>query len=119
MKILEVSLPDRIPHPFEDIAACIPIAIPDLDEVIQFGVDKHAARAHWRGQAFGWPAEYREGGNLPAGFYIGVNGIYFVALDWEFGQDEEPLIHIEGEYGYDFDERKQIERIKLVKELVS
>ncbi|MEM7131740.1 MAG: hypothetical protein AAF702_35835 [Chloroflexota bacterium] len=110
--MIEANLPDRIPHPFDDIPAFAPITIPELDEVVQFGIEKHLAREPWRGNAFGWPAEYRVEENLPAGFYVGVNSIYFVALDWEFGSDEEPLIHIEGDYGYDFDENAQIERIK-------
>jgi hypothetical protein len=90
----------------------VPVAIPELAAVIQFGKERHHCRTFWRGDAFGWPAEYRPVGHLPAGFFIGVNGIYFVALDWELGVDEEPLIHIEGDYGYEFDEARQNGRIK-------
>ena len=92
MNVINIELPDRVPHPFEDERATIPVAIPDLDAVSQFGKEKHALRQLWRGTAFGWPAEYRPAENLPAGFFIGVNGIYFVSLDWELGTEEEPLV---------------------------
>ncbi|MEZ4663444.1 MAG: hypothetical protein R2911_38370 [Caldilineaceae bacterium] len=110
--MINVELPDRISHPFADQNAHIPVAVPELAEIIQFAKEKHSDQQPWRGYAYGWPAEYRVADALPAGFFIGVNGIFFVALDWEWGAEEEPYLSIEGEYGYDFDPSDQTARAK-------
>lgn len=113
----------------------LPIAIPALEDVVQFAKALHLAGQDWNGVAFGWPAdytpeiqdekavfeEYGEDGTVktvvaphwsPAIFCMGINDLWFVSLTWEFGADEEPWIYLEGDYGYQFDEAPQIARLK-------
>ena len=71
MKLIEIALPARISHPLEDQPAQIPVAIPELMEILQFAKEKHRDRQTWRGYAYGWPAAYCVEGNLPAGFLLG------------------------------------------------
>jgi hypothetical protein len=77
----------------------IPVVIPDLDEVREFAYQHHAKGKSWRGEAFGWQAEYnpqREELPLdskmkfkPADFCIGESNIWFFSLMWEDGKDSE------------------------------
>ena len=79
----------------------LPLAIPDLREVKAFANHLHAARKHWQGEIFGWPAEYtperrkRPPGSkmrfTPADFWIGESGIWFYSLMWERGRNKEPV----------------------------
>jgi hypothetical protein len=86
---------------YEDHAAIVPVAIPDLSEVREFASKLHADGKAWRGESFGWQAEYnpeRPEAPLyskmtftPADFCIGESGIWFFSLMWEHGSDEEPV----------------------------
>jgi hypothetical protein len=79
----------------------IPIVIPDLGEVRAFANHLHAAGKRWRGEVFGWPAEYtRESRKKPSGSkmrftpadsWIGESGIWFYSLMWEHGKNKEPV----------------------------
>ncbi len=79
----------------------VPIVIPELDEVRAFAATVHAAGKPWKGEVFGWPAEYtaeRPEPPLeskmtftPADFCIGESGIWFFSLMWERGRDAEPV----------------------------
>ena len=44
-------------QPDED-ASVIPVAVPDLNEVQVFALQLHAAGQAWKGEVFGWQAEY-------------------------------------------------------------
>ena len=39
-------------------AALVPVAIPDINEVREFAAKLHAKGKAWKGEAFGWQAEY-------------------------------------------------------------
>ena len=77
------------------------IVIPDLDEVRKLGAKLHANGKTWKGEAFGWPAEYNPERSeppldskmtfTPADFCIGESGIWFFSLMWEHGKDTEPV----------------------------
>ncbi|MDZ7361761.1 MAG: hypothetical protein ONB46_13705 [candidate division KSB1 bacterium] len=83
-----------------DYAAIVPVAIPDLNEVRKFAAKLHAKGKAWKGEAFGWQAEYNPQSSAPpldskmtftpADFCIGENGIWFFSLMWEHGSDAAP-----------------------------
>jgi len=73
----------------------------DLDEVREFAAKLHATRKPWKGEAFGWQAEYNPERPeppldskmtfTPADFCIGESGIWLFSLMWEHGSDAEPV----------------------------
>ncbi|MBI3119739.1 MAG: hypothetical protein HYZ00_13680 [Candidatus Hydrogenedentes bacterium] len=75
--------------------ALLPLAIPDLAEVEGFAKHLHALGRAWKGEIFGWPAEYtperrkKPAGSkmpfTPADFRIGESGIWFYSMMWEKG----------------------------------
>ena len=79
----------------------LPIVIPDLKEVRALAHHLHATGQSWRGEIWGWPAEYTPesrkkpvGSKMrftPAYFWIGESGIWFFSLMWENGKDKEPV----------------------------
>ena len=79
----------------------IPVVIPDLEKVREFAYQLHTKGKAWRGEAFGWQAEYnpqREEPPLdskmkftPADFCIGESNNWFFSLMWEEGKDSEPV----------------------------
>ncbi len=79
----------------------------DLNEARAFAAQLHAAGQSWRGEAFGWPAEYNPerpepplDSNLaftPADFSIGESGIWFYSLLWENGKDQTPVEFLDDE----------------------
>jgi hypothetical protein len=81
--------------------SCVPVLIPDLDDVRRFASDLHARQEAWTGDAFGWPAEYHAERSeppldsklafTPADFCIGESGIWFFSLMWEHGKDAPPV----------------------------
>jgi hypothetical protein len=89
----------RIPKQIEGDPV-LPLAIPDLNEVKGFAQYLHATGKHWRGEIFGWPAEYTPEKRkkpadskmtfTPADFWIGESGIWFYSLMWEHGKDRAP-----------------------------
>jgi len=42
----------------DDYMPVVPVIIPDLDEVREFAYQLHATGKEWRGEVFGWQAEY-------------------------------------------------------------
>jgi hypothetical protein len=72
-----------------------------LNEARSLASGLHAIGRAWKGEAFGWPAEYdpeRPESPLdskmtftPADFCIGESGIWFFSLMWEHGSDAEPV----------------------------
>jgi len=84
----------------DDYVSIVPIVIPDLDEVRQFAAKLHAQGTAWKGEAFGWPAEYNperleppldsKMTFCPADFCVGDSGIWFFSLMWEHGRDAAP-----------------------------
>jgi hypothetical protein len=79
----------------------LPLAIPDLNEVRSFAGHLHSLGKHWKGEIFGWQAEYAPESDqkpedsamtfTPADFWIGESGIWFFSLMWEKGKDKEPV----------------------------
>ncbi len=79
----------------------MPIVIPNLKEVRKFAAKLHAEGKPWKGEVFGWQAEYipeRPETPLdskmtftPADFCIGESGIWFFSLMWEHGKETEPV----------------------------
>ncbi|MBM3146063.1 MAG: hypothetical protein FJ010_14055 [Chloroflexi bacterium] len=85
----------------DDYMPVVPVIIPDLDEVREFAYQLHATGKEWRGEVFGWQAEYNPQRSdppldskmkfTPADFCIGESNIWFFSLMWEHGKDEEPV----------------------------
>ena len=79
----------------------LPVVIPDLSEVRAFANHLHTTGKSWKGEIFGWQAEYTpESRKKPAGskmqftpadFWIGESGIWFYSLMWERGKNKEPV----------------------------
>lgn len=79
----------------------IPVIIPVLDEVRKFAAMLHADGKPWKGEAFGWNAEYNperpeppldsKMTYTPADFCIGESSIWFFSLMWEHGKDAEAV----------------------------
>lgn len=77
------------------------LVIPDLDAVRGFAARLHAKGKMWRGEAFGWPAEYNPARPeppldskmtfTPADFCIGASDIWFFSLMWEHGDTVAPV----------------------------
>lgn len=88
-----------------DYAAIVPVAIPDLEEVRMFAAKLHAKKKAWRGDVFGWQAEYNPERSerplaskmpfTPADFCIGESGIWFFSLMWENGSNAKPVEFID------------------------
>lgn len=86
---------------YKDYVAIVPVAVPDLYEVRKFAAKLHAKRKVWKGEAFGWQAEYNperlerpldsKMNFTPADFCIGESGIWFFSLMWEHGRDAKPV----------------------------
>lgn len=84
-----------------DYSPVLPLMIPDPSEVKAFAVHLHAIGKHWRGEIYGWLAEYTpesrkkpSGSKMrftPADFRIGESGIWFYSLMWEYGKNKEPI----------------------------
>ena len=84
----------------EEYVSIVPVLIPDLDEVRKLAATVHAVGEPWKGDGFGWPAEYNPERPeppldskmtfTPADFCIGDSGIWFFSLLWEHGKDAEP-----------------------------
>jgi hypothetical protein len=84
-----------------DYTPIVPLLIPDLKDVREFAAKLHAESKAWKGEAFGWPAEYHperpeppldsQMTFTPADFCIGESGIWFFSLMWEGGRDQEPV----------------------------
>ncbi len=132
---MQVAMPKSLPTNKNGKLPAIPVAIPALDDVLQYARALHAVGQTWEGTAFGWPAdytpeireenavfdEYDERGQAkimtgsrwsPATFWIGINDIWFASLTWEFGVAAEPWVYLEDDYGYNFDETAQVERLR-------
>ncbi|MBI3194297.1 MAG: hypothetical protein HYZ34_07520 [Ignavibacteriae bacterium] len=85
----------------ENETAVVPLAIPELDEVRNFAMQVHKRGEAWKGEIFGWEAEYHPRSSsepidsrmrfTPADFCIGESGFWFFSLMWEYGDDEKPV----------------------------
>lgn len=90
----------KIPAQADD-KLILPLAVPDLKEVKAFAGHLHSLGKYWRGELFGWQAEYTPKSDekpldsnmtfTPADFWIGESGIWFFSLMWEQGKDEDPV----------------------------
>lgn len=95
MLTVEARIPQRANYP-----RVLPVVIPDLREVKAFANHLHAMGRHWKGEIFGWPAEYTPESHkklpgskmrfTPAEFWIGESGIWFYSLMWEHGKNKAP-----------------------------
>ena len=95
-----ITVKAKIP-PHVDYSPIVPLIIPDLDEVRVFAMHLHTMGRRWRGEIFGWPAEYSPERHTkpldskmeftPADFCIGESGIWFFSLMWEHGKHQPPV----------------------------
>jgi len=84
----------------ENLISVIPIVTPSLDDVRKFAAKLHVRGTPWKGEMFGWQAEYNTERPeppldskmvfTPADFCIGESGIWCFSLLWEHGKDAEP-----------------------------
>ncbi len=94
-----ISLRDRESTPV------VPILVPDLDQIRRFALGLHAAGRPWKGEAFGWEAEYNperleppldsKMTFTPADFCIGESGIWFFSMMWENGRNFAPVEYVD------------------------
>lgn len=90
----------KIP-PRADYSPVLPVVIPDLNEVKAFANHLHTVGKAWKGELFGWSAEYtperrkKPAGSkmrfTPADFWIGESEIWFFSLMWEHGKHRAPV----------------------------
>lgn len=90
----------KVPLQLDD-SQTVPVVIPDLDEVRAFARLLHSTGQPWRGEFWGWSAEYTPESRrkpvdsqmtfTPADFWIGVSGIWFFSLMWEHGKGNPPI----------------------------
>lgn len=81
------------------------VLVPDLDQIRRFASGLHAVGRAWKGEAFGWEAEYNperieppldsKMTFTPADFCIGESGIWFFSMMWENGRDCEPVEYVD------------------------
>ena len=100
----------------EDEIIIVPIIIPDIKDVKAFVSKLHASGQVWKGEIFGWQAEYtpeRSEAPLdskmtftPADFCIGESDIWFYSLMWEQGKDNNPVEYL--------DERNILEPLDII-----
>ncbi len=79
----------------------MPLQRPVLDEIRALAAKLHAEGGPWKGEAFGWEAEYNPERPeppldfkmifMPADFWVGVSGVWFFSLMWEHGRDASPV----------------------------
>jgi hypothetical protein len=94
----------RKPNEIYDQPLVVPVCLPDLAEVRSLAERLHQKGEEYRGELGGWPVHYgpmhREalpGSSLPftpATFMIGAFPVWAMSIDWENGQDADPLIWI-------------------------
>lgn len=85
----------------ENHTSIVPVVVPDLDQVREFAAKLHVKGNAWKGEAFGWQAEYNpelpeapldsKMTFTPADFCIGESDIWFFSLMWEHGSNTEPV----------------------------
>lgn len=85
----------------ENHTSIVPVVVPDLDQVRKLAAKLHAKSKAWKGEAFGWQAEYNPERPetpldskmtfTPADFCIGESGIWFFSLMWENGSNTVPV----------------------------
>ena len=88
-----------------DSEPVVPILVPDLEQVRRFALDVHTAGRPWKGEAFGWDAEYNPERAepppdskmtfTPADFCIGESGIWFFSMMWEEGRRQSPVEYLD------------------------
>ena len=91
MLTVKARIPQRA-----DYSPVLPLMVPDLGEVRSLANHLHVTGKDWKGEIFGWPAEYtHESRKKPAGskmqftpadFWIGESGVWFYSLMWEQGR---------------------------------
>ncbi len=82
-------------------SSSIPVVIPDLEELRRFAHALHKEGKPWKGEAFGWHAEYNPERSekpldskmsfTPADFCAGESNVWFFSLMWEHGRDSAPV----------------------------
>lgn len=88
-----------------DSESVVPIFVPDLEQVKRFALDVHVVGRPWKGEAFGWEAEYNPERTepppdskmtfTPADFCIGESGIWFFSMMWENGRNQSPFEYLD------------------------
>ncbi len=85
----------------DEYSPVVPVAIPTLSEVRELAAKLHSRGQAWKGELFGWSAEYNPERSeppldskmrfTPADFCVGESGIWFYSLMWERGKEAEPV----------------------------
>ena len=75
----------------------VPVVIPGLEELRRFADALHRGGKPWKGEAFGWHAEYNPERSekpldskmsfTPADFCVAESNVWFFSLMWEHGGD--------------------------------
>ena len=98
----------------DEYTPVVPVVIPDPSEVREFAAKLHRQGKAWKGEMFGWSAEYNPERSeppldskmsfTPADFCIGESGIWFYSLMWEHGKEAEPVEFL--------DDRNVVEKLR-------
>ncbi len=90
---------------YEDEIIVVPIIIPEAEDVKAFASKLHASGQVWKGEIFGWQAEYTPERSetpldskmtfTPADFCIGESDIWFYSLMWEQGKNNKPVEYLD------------------------
>lgn len=104
-----IAIKARISIPDPDFTSVAPIIVPDLAEVLQVAYQRHREGKYWKGEVFGWEAEYNperaeppldsKTTFTPADFCIGESGIWFFSMIQEHGY-HQPLVEFLGDLNF-------------------
>lgn len=82
----------------------VPVCLPAVEDVKRFANQIHAGRMEEAGEFAGWPYHYIPKTEVPpfgsvltftpATFMIGAFPIWSISIDWEAGDDQEPLVTV-------------------------
>lgn len=96
-----IAVKTRINLPDLDFTPVVPIMVPELEEIRQVASQFHEQGQYWKGEVFGWEAEYNPERAeppldskmtfTPADFCIGESGIWFFSMMWEHGRHQPPV----------------------------
>ncbi|MBU0567516.1 hypothetical protein KJ693_02095 [bacterium] len=109
--------------PHKNYAFIVPVVVPNLYEVREFATKLHGEGKSWKGEAFGWQAEYNPEQSeppldsrmsfTPADFCIGESGIWFFSSMWEHGSDAPPVEFLDDRNILDKTSKRRVELLRV------
>ena len=96
----------RVGEPSEELdqSFIVPIAVPELEDILKFASVLHDHGKRYDDVVWGWPVKYSPSSPTPppdsnmtftpADFFIGVWPIWYVSLMWENGDSAPPDVLI-------------------------